>query len=113
MKNLFSDRKHNRTIFIFGRGIEKIVSTWLGTGLQKRMQVYWATGFIKPRSVGCTYSMDAPLIMFQNRLFETMKFLLVITDFWAIQPKTLLNQHSINSKTPLYFVVFPVKLLCS
>ena len=35
MKNLFSDRKHNRTIFIFGRGIEKIVSTWLGNRLAK------------------------------------------------------------------------------
>ena len=39
-----------------------------------------------------------PLIILQKRLFEIMIFLLVITDFGSVQPKTLLNQHRINSK---------------
>ena len=51
--------------------------------------------------------MDAALIMFQNRLFEIIKFLLMITDFWEVQPKTLLNQHIMNSKNYLYFVILP------
>ena len=39
-----------------------------------------------------------PLIILQKTLFEIMIFLLVITDFGSVQPKTLLNQHRINSK---------------
>ena len=39
-----------------------------------------------------------PLIILQKTLFEIMIFLLVIADFGSVQPKTLLNQHRINSK---------------
>ena len=70
------------------------------------MHVYWAAGFIKLWNYEGTNFIDAAIIMFQNRLFEIMIFLLVITDFWSVQPKTLLNRHSINSKQFPVFCYF-------
>ena len=70
------------------------------------MHVYWATGFIKLWNYEGTNFIDAAIIMFQNRLFEIMFFLLVITDFWSVQPKTLLNRHSMNSKQFSVFCYF-------
>ena len=70
------------------------------------MHVYWATGFIKLWNYEGTNFIDAAIIMFQNRLFEIMIFLLVITDFWSAQPEILLNRHSINSKQFSVFCYF-------
>ena len=70
------------------------------------MHVYWATGSIKLWNYEGTNFIDATIIMFQNRLFEIMIFLLVITVFWSAQPKILLNRHSINSKQFSVFCYF-------
>ena len=41
---------------------------------------------IKLQNFGRTYFMDVHLIIFQKRIFEVMKFLLVVTEFWTVEP---------------------------
>ena len=78
------------------------------------MHAYSATEFIKLWNYGCTYFLDVPLIMFQNRLFEIMIFF--AGDFWLLisSTKNTVKSAQYKFKTILCVLLFfPFKLLCN
>ena len=92
-KDLFSCRKNNRTIFfqnksfIWYGGIDKSIRTLLVKESSKMYpSVLGVTRCIKIQNVVHTYFMNVLLLILQKRIFEIMKFLLVVTEFWTVEP---------------------------
>ena len=90
-KDLFSCRKNNRTIFlksfIWYGGIDKSIRTLLAKESSKMYpSVLGVPRCIKLQNVVHTYFMDVHSLIFQKRIFEIMKFLLVVTEFWTVEP---------------------------